>query len=251
MCCFSGPVKSVTETKIFARGGQGGRQFLVYEMRFDAQADVAMILPLPVPANSMEGDVRFLNFEEYVDFFKDLAYGFPIPTRGRAAAGGGIGSFPPNAEPLKVVDVGQFEASFVPTVADFERLDARFRLPADTWLTALPQYRDWGFAVFKLKSGQHKAHPMAFDFPRRDGAKLFFPTVHIHDGKVHETAEFDHTLYLQKSASTSPLPMGWQESPRSAQQFVKAEKTHGVIDPQGHVYRRKINGRDKNRDVLV
>ena len=37
---------------------------------------------------------------------------------------------------------------------------------------------------------------MAFDFPRA-AKKLFFPTVHIHDGKVHDKADFDHALYCQ------------------------------------------------------
>lgn len=79
MCCFSGPVDHVADTKIFARNAGNGRQFLVYEMRFEAKADVAMILPLPVPPRSMEGDVRFLDFKEYPDFFRDMEQGFPVP----------------------------------------------------------------------------------------------------------------------------------------------------------------------------
>src|SRR5207248_7445223 len=95
---------------------------------------------------------------------------------------------------LNVVDVGSFEASFVPTIPDFERLDERFRLPTGTW-DQLPQYKQYGFTVFKLKPGAKVIHPMAFEFPRAAPARLFFPTVHIHDGKVHDTATFDHALY--------------------------------------------------------
>jgi len=36
-----------------------------------------------------------------------------------------------------------------------------FRLDDDVWAT-LPHYRDHGFAVFKLKAGDQKIHPMAF-----------------------------------------------------------------------------------------
>ena len=79
----------------------------------------------------------------------------------------------------------------MPTVKDFARLDERFKLPPSTW-DDLPGYKDYGFAVFKLKKGEQKVHPMAFEFPRGDTRKLFFPTVHIHDGKVHQTAGFDH-----------------------------------------------------------
>jgi hypothetical protein len=43
---------------------------------------------------------------------------------------------------------------------------------------------------------------MALSFPVREGGKLFFPTVHIHDGKVHPTERFDHTLYAQWDGPT-------------------------------------------------
>ena len=50
MCCFSQPVESVSHTRIFARSAAEGQQFLVYEMKLAAKSDLAMILPLPVPA---------------------------------------------------------------------------------------------------------------------------------------------------------------------------------------------------------
>lgn len=246
MCCFSAPIKAVADTRIFARGGNGGRQFLVYEMRIDAPTDVAMILPLPVPPKPMEDDLKFLNFEGYPPFFDDLDNGYP--KIGVAAAGNKSRGNPPPK--LAVVDVGGFEASFVPTVEDFGRLDERFRLPAGTWKD-LPEYRDYGFAVFKLKEGRQKIHPMAFDFPRRDPKKLFFPTVHIHDGRVHEEADFDHFLYLQQPTGLPGMLMGWAETKQPAQFFVKVEKSQGVIDPQAHVYRRRLIGTKKNVDTWV
>ena len=101
----------------------------------------------------------------------------------------------------------------MPAVKDFARLDERFRLPATTW-DALPDYKDHGFAVFKLKSGEKHVHPMAFEFPRADHKRLFFPTVHIHDGKVHKTATFDHELYCQ--AGRGRKRASWKESPSLA-----------------------------------
>jgi hypothetical protein len=38
-----------------------------------------------------------------------------------------------SASKLEVIQVGDFEASFVPTVKDFSRLDERFRLPSAVW----------------------------------------------------------------------------------------------------------------------
>jgi hypothetical protein len=122
-------------------------------------------------------------------------------------------------------------------------------MPAGSWKD-LPEYRDYGFAVFKLKPGRQKVHPMAFDFPRRDPRKIFFPTVHIHDGKVHDEADFDHFLYLQQPADPQALLM-WGESRQPAQFFVKVDKAQGVIDPQGHLYRRRLFGMKKNADTWV
>ena len=79
-----------------------------------------------------------------------------------------------------MVQVGDFEASFVPTVKDFNRLDARFQLPAELF-AKMPDYQHFGFAVFKLKPGMQTVQPMAFDFPAAKPGHLFFPTVHIHD----------------------------------------------------------------------
>jgi len=248
MCCFSRPVDSVTATKIFARPSTKNRQFVVYSMTISADQELAMILPLPVPAKSPEDAIRFINLEKYGNFFADLNKGFPVkPSRGKSPNSfglGGVGS-PPK---LEVVEVGSFIASFVPSIADFARLDEKFRLPAGTW-DKLPAYKDFGFAVFRLKSGEKTIHPMAFEFPRAT-RKIFFPTVHIHDGKVHDQAEFDHVLYLQ-TGDTDAATMQWEESPQLAEGFMKIADTAGVVDGKQHVYRMKIEGKKQNRDTYV
>lgn len=76
MCCFSRPVKSVTQTKIFARFLTKQEQSLVYQMRLDTPEDVAMILPIPVIKGSGEGSVKFIDLSGYQDFFKSLDQGF-------------------------------------------------------------------------------------------------------------------------------------------------------------------------------
>lgn len=248
MCCFTGEVKFVADTNIFARDSQGAGQYVVYSMRFSADDELAMVLPVPVAKKTGERDVRFINLEKYPHFFADLDKGFPaIPT---AAPADSRGDVPPPPAPLEVIEVGSFEASFVPTIADFARLDARFRLPAQVWQD-LPQYQDHGFAVFKLKSGEHNVHPMAFEFPRENPDKLFFPTVHIHDGKVHEQAQFDHQLYCQLSAEAILYDESWEESPQPAAKFMDHKLAGKLIVTDRHVYRRTIIGLQENADILV
>src|SRR5690349_17102183 len=154
MCCFSRPVQSVSATNIFARSAEGGQQYLVYSMTLRAKEELAMVLPLPVKAGSGEKAVSFIDLKGYPDFFTDLQKGFPEPLTSRTLSNSRALGAPPDAK-LEVVAVGSFEASFVPTAADFSRLDERFRLPAGTW-EKLPAYRGHGFAVFKLKSGEAK-----------------------------------------------------------------------------------------------
>lgn len=176
MCCFSQPVERVSDTSIFARS-ENGRQYLVYGMSYAAPQDLAMVLPLPVPLNSREDAVLFINLERYPDFFDDMREGFP---RRIEVALGGDAPISVERPRLQVHDVGLFEASFVPRIEDFERLDERFRIPRSAW-DELPAYRDYGFAVFKLKGtavARH-VHPMALSFPRRSPKLLFFPTVSL------------------------------------------------------------------------
>jgi hypothetical protein len=253
MCCFSGPVEDVSSTKIFARWlaaeASAVRQAVVYQMNYKTAADVAMILPLPVAAGSGEKAAQFINLEKHKDIFEKLHECFPLPKSlsfGRATPA-------PAAAPdkLEVVQVGSYEASYVPAVKDFARLDERFRLPAGTW-EQLPQYAAYGFAVFKLKSTAVTVHPMAFSFPQAVNTRgLFLPTVHIHDGKVHKKADFDHTLYVQQSTVRPLNLMLWEESPGLAGGGVFKDDYKGIVDLKQHVHRRKLNGKLNNEDVWV
>ncbi len=269
MCCFSQPVELVSNTNIFARSADG-RQFLVYGMTYAARTELAMVLPLPVPPRPAEDAVTFINLERYPDFFQDMRRGFPPQTdawlsRAPMAAAAG--------PQLQVHDVGDFEASFVPTLADFSRLNPRFQIPAEAW-DRLPAYRDYGFAVFKLKSSAprsmanvlrkllgggfsgsagspRRVHPMAFSFPRRNSDLLYFPTVHIHDRAVHPDAYFDHVLYCQANSELSEFLQGWEESPQPASGFINCARTQGIVDPDQPCWRLPLHGRLQNKDTLI
>src|SRR5437868_7629237 len=106
MCCFSRNVDKVADTNIFARSSKDGRQFLVYSMALMAKEDLAMILPIPVPKDSKEDDVKFVNLEKYEDFFKDMNAGFP-PSRGHDPDNNKGSS---STGTIKIVEVGSFQA---------------------------------------------------------------------------------------------------------------------------------------------
>ena len=248
MCCFSRPVDSVSATNIFARSGADGRQFIAYSMTLRAGEDLAMILPLPVKPGSGEKAVEFISLKGYPGFFADLEKGFPIDDKPRSRSQKlSLGGVMPK---LDVVAVGNFEASFVPTIADFARLDERFRLPTGTW-EKLPAYKNHGFAVFKLKSGSAKVHPMAFSFPRANPAELFFPTVHIHDGKVHQKAEFDHSLYCQRGPAEQFKLLDWDESVRPVALYMPTPRAGLLLDAAEHCYRRRLTGTLPNEDFIL
>jgi hypothetical protein len=247
MCCFTGKVEEVKNTRIFARLGEHGNQVIIYQMSVNAPQDLAMVLPIPVKEGVGEDAVKFFDFSKYEDVFEDLWELFPPP---RSSLADPFGAAPAAAgHSLKVVSVGAYDASFVPTIADFSRLDARFRLPEGVW-AKLPGYADFGFAVFKLKPGNAQVHPMAFSFPTALTDTVFFPTLHIHDGEVHAKEIFDHTLYLQAPASNLARG-GWHESPALAVTKVKCGLTHGMIRPELHVYNQIMRGIFDNGDVVA
>jgi hypothetical protein len=249
MCCFSRRVESVTATKIFARafpaGAEQERQFIVYSMSVQTREELAMVLPMPVKPKSGEDALRFISLNDYPTFFAALESGFPVPRMAASSVSLGVGR-----KSLTVHEVGEFQASFVPAVGDFSRLDPRFRLPEGTW-EKLPQYRNYGFAVFKLQPGAKTIHPMAFSYPRANPKAVFFPTVHIHDAEIHPRADFDHILYCQRNPGENFSISNWRESPQLAKNFVDTTKSQNVVEPAQHCFRLELRGTLKNTDTVL
>lgn len=258
MCIFSQPVISVNNTQIFARISSAGTQLLAYQMNYESQDENAMILPIPVKRPVQENSLRFIDLKGYADFFDDLADGFPYhspPSIGCSA------SFDPASRPdLQVFNIGNYMASFVPGLPDFSRLDSRFSLPNKTW-AQIPKYAEYGFAVFQLAAGSLKPHPMAFEF-QSDRDAVYFPTLHIHDGEIHDTEEFDHVLYVQHAGFDSRV-YGYQNSNvvdkstgliRSkylANRFCDVGRAAGLMDGDLLIHRKLIRGNLPNRDTEI
>lgn len=258
MCCFAQPVEKVNRTRIFCRLSGHGTQYVTYQMDYKSEVPNAMILPLPTKRGVQEDAVRFIDLSGYDNFFKDLNKGFP-PVARTAAAFAVASPASRGASLLAVQQVGDFVASYVPSIQDFERLDPRFVIPVEVW-SKIPEYGDYGFAVFQLKSLEGKPHPMAFEFPTRFDDKIFFPTVHIHDGEVHEVEEYDHTLYLQDAAldertggytGNSDPATTLVRSKDQARSFTALRKSQGIVRGDLLVHRRTLEGRLANTDFVV
>jgi hypothetical protein len=257
MCCFAGAGEvQVHGTTIFARLVAPGTQVLAYQMAYAAKAPTAMLLPLPVALPAKEGSVRFKNLKEYPDFFDALATGFPsLPKRSWSKR-----VEVPASATLEVHDVGDFVASFVPRIADFARVDPRFVLAPSVW-TKLPAYADYGFAIFQLKELSGSPHPIALEFDSRLPDQLFFPTVHIHDGSVHDKDRFDHVLYAQASAfdahvgdydgpSSTDRHTGFVRSQGKVADFADIARAQGLLAAELLVHKVSLRGLLPNQDTL-
>lgn len=259
MCIFSRSIVSVTDTLIFARLSGNGQQYLAYQMKYESEEPNAMILPLPVELPSAESSVEFIDLSEYEDFFDRLGRAFPS-IRSLTFKTAIVASNSLSKDKLAVHEVGNFVASFVPTVDDFDRLDEQFVIPKETW-AKIPEYANYGFAVFQLKDLVGKPHPMAFRFKTRSN-NLFFPTVHIHDGEVHTEEDFDHVLFMQHAGFDSVVgkyqgpwevdfATGVVRSKDIAGKYCNIEKAKGLIAPDLLLHRTRLEGRLPNQDTLL
>ena len=252
MCIFSQPIDQVGSTRIFVADLGHGIHATAYQMAFRATRPVDMILPVPALKGSGDEALAFVDLGGYDDFFEDLSRCFPRP-RG-VATGGGYGIAKSLPEELLVVhEVGDYEASYVPSVADFHRLDPRFRLPKAAWDT-LPNYQDFGFAVFQLRPGQdmQKVHPIAYRYPADRLQELFFPTVHVHDGGYADPrAGFDHELYAQGNWSTPRPGMPWEVGRELPGRVVDMKRSRGIVAPDVALRRERLRGKYSNADIVV
>ena len=265
MCCFSvaspigwvarlvsavTPPVHISATNIFARMTAPGVQALAYSMNLETRDPVAMILPLPIVPGSGEAAVTFIDLSQHPRMFERLHALFEAPMLASRSKGGFGGGGPRTT--LVVHAVGSFIASYVPTRADFDRLDKRFRMP-DVLFDAVPHYADYGFAVFQLEPGTTTVHPMALAFPTRAPDQLFFPTVHVHDGTFKRTAKFDHALYFQTKRRTAIgeyAPSGFFEGSEVAWSLPN-ESYGGLVEPSDAMLLRKLRRRLPNEDTWI
>ena len=247
MCIFTGSVSEVSATRIFARAHEGS-QYIVYEMSLDTADDVAMVLPIPVENPGVDEVVEFIDLSGYHAFFDDMESLFP---EFRSLYSDSWGSDELSVS-LKVHHVGAYDASYIPSIGDFSRLDDRFRLSPEVW-AAFPQYADYGFVVFQLRPGRSKFHPMAFSFPTRESSALYFPTTHVHDMAVRESAIFDHALYSQTDGARvsewfTAAPSPEQDSDAWTRMI---ERSEGIVSSETPLHCRFLSGILRNEDTWM
>jgi hypothetical protein len=184
--CMMIEMARVSSTDIFATRHEG-RDVLVYGAKLESLKQNAMILPLPL--RQQGSHVELLDLSGYPRFFRDLFCEYFL-----------IPSFCPPAfgPPIEVFTVGSFEASIVPSIDDFVRLDRRFQLSAGIRSVLIERYADWSFVVYQFGKGKHELHPFGVKFESRFSNHIFFPTVHVHDGAhAPAAATFAHNFYAQ------------------------------------------------------
>jgi hypothetical protein len=251
MCIFLGEIERVFCTNIYSRlfynfDGGPPLQSLIYSMGYKARSDVAMVLPIPC-----ESKPQFVNLEDYKELFDDLTASF-VPKQA-ASASISLGLAEDELGILAVEQVGAYDASYVPSARDLNRLDPRLDLPEKAKESLSSIYNgSFGYVVFNLRAGETKsAHPMAFIFASRLKDYVFFPTTHIHDGKFHRNADFDHSLFMQLPKSlrvSAERPGIWKPSLRNIEKDVRIDDAEGLLQP-GIAYHAKIQGHFKNQDI--
>lgn len=239
MCIFVPEIETVEKTRIFGRI-LNGTQVIAYQMHLAAETPVAMILPVPV---ARPGGFEFIDLSAHPQFFNYLDLCFPYEEASASDA-------PLGRSTLPVERVGAFEASYVPTRADFERLDSRFRLPGPVW-EALPDYEGWAFAVFQLAPGDQRRHPMAYKFSTREPGEVFYPTVHVHDGTVPPEATFDHYLYAQGAKEVSGWEKGKYLPGERAANDRPSDPGAGLVDQDEPLVRKYLGGKLPNIDTWL
>jgi hypothetical protein len=255
MCCFSIPTPKsfwqklfapkvhVSATNIFARIVAPGVQALAYSMNVATSRDVAMILPVPVRPGTGESALRFIDLEKHPEMFGELDALFAAEVA--AQPKGGV--WRDRGPTLAVHEVGSFIATYVPSKLDFDRVDRRFWLPR-ILLDSVPAYSDYGFAVFQLEPGKNTIHPMAFTFPSRELDRLYFPTVHMHDGQYRRAAEFDHTLYYQHPRVRQP---GGTHEGDPVSGGLASKDYSELVDTTRPLVKRAIRGKHPNQDTWI
>lgn len=105
-----------------------------------------------------------------------------------------------------------------------------------------------GLPFFNTNPANKKFTRCALVFATRFADRLYFPTVHIHDGEVHEKEKFDHNLYCQLQGGGGRAMLNWEESSSNAIVFAQAGLSQGILNPATHVYRLAMRGEFENKD---
>lgn len=222
MCIINEEVDDVNSTQIYASLDKSGkRQLTIYSNKIVTEKDNAMILPVPNPQS-----VSFVDLSDYTSIFDDFQRSFiKRLTLSNTSKSRGFPSMNCVNDTLAVHNVGSYQASIVPSLSDFNKLDKSiFTINPEVFTILQKNYSStFGYIVCKLKKGTHAYHPFAYThdtymienqfslmdlfYNKQKKPLLFIPTrhyhTHVHFSHKNNNSEFvddwDHIIYTSNA----------------------------------------------------
>ena len=257
MCIISGPVNSVSATKIFAMPSRSGsRQLTVYSNTVNTPADNMMCLPVPYPETVM--------FERVpADLFTQCERSFT----GGYPRGAPTLSVSRSVE-LEVRSHGSYDVVLIPSVDDTVRVPRHFAtLTPEVVEFMRREYggRPFGFLLCCLKAGASDYEPFAYSHAT-DGANLFLPTMHFHthpppsfqswerpwrSPNIDSDIDWDHEIYTVRTSHSAHRSL--TRIPRSQNEINWSQMPDEFAIGSKHQLRcwEITGGAEPNRDIIL
>eukprot|EP01128_Nolandella_sp_AFSM9_P009118 TRINITY_DN5756_c0_g1_i1.p1 TRINITY_DN5756_c0_g1~~TRINITY_DN5756_c0_g1_i1.p1 ORF type:complete len:285 (-),score=44.64 TRINITY_DN5756_c0_g1_i1:87-941(-) len=280
MCIFNTKVGVVRSTKILVAATAKGRQVTVYENAVsvvggntrkpgqygkkaaleeqvrEERNNNAMILPCPLTEGS---DIIPLNLSRDSFSFANLDKGFPEKPQLRSNARGSTNSFSFEKK-LEVVQIGAYSVSIAKSLVDLSRIDTGVFKVNESILPALRERYSvrFGFVICAFNpANKIEPHPIGYVHDPPESKNLFVPTLHIHDGKVHQKENFDQNIYSvntdeQSGQSPADLEKAYKTKP---QKSVKAELKSKILNKDitkiNNIRRMSVQGKKENVNYIL
>ena len=251
MCIILARVESVSNTQLYISSSKTKeRQLVIYTNKVTSPDSNAMILPVPNPLS-----VELLNFRHYKDIFEDCQKCFRHydDTRHLYATRSLACSASDSHRPvLPVYTIGSYQASIVPSLDDFDRLNTNILRvnPEVASLLRKTYDSEFGFLVCQLKRGNHQYHPFAYTHSIHSNRLLFVPTLHYHLGEKGSSADWDHTIYSPMTDLFTNYGYSYVNSSSVQWDLLPSEyqwARKGGVSFNRHV----IKGYSKNKDLWL
>ena len=252
MCIFNIPVSEVKQTRIFVGPTAAGRQVTIYEnyvgvsgrgkkaKELEAKQEKerasknAMILPCPLSSGAQ---VQLLDLSKDGFKFDDLHACFPVyqePPKDNASRSRHAAEKHKEAK-LQVHQVGAYQMSIAPTLADLSRIDPAVFIVAPNIQELMSKHyaNGFGFIICVFDpSKEIKPHPIGYVHDKLSPTQLFVPCRHEHGHGPQEKEQFDHYIY---SANTRPDGEAGLTPTELAEQLDARAKAHGGSVRSGSV----------------
>lgn len=179
MCIVQGAVRHIAKTRILVSPLSSKLQLTVYANTVElGENSGAMILPTP------EGKVEPVDLSKEKKLFDDLETLWPRKkSRSRNAAAKNDRCL--SRSVLPVVEVGSYQVTIVPSLADFDRVDSSVFTLSPGVGACLKDHYESGFSFVVCQLVREKEyHPFGYIHNRLDDNTLFVPTRHYHKHDV-------------------------------------------------------------------